>query len=184
MMNRSAYILVVGILAFVSCQDVKRPEEPTNLIDKPTMVKILSESYLMNAARSVANRDISNKGIKLDSIIYNKYKIDSLQFAKSNAFYSADLDVYKEIFLEVQQNLVKEKELRDTLYSRYKKTQLAIRYQDSVDKAKMDSLRIVFPEISKDSLQKQFDLLQVFENQKIDSGIDVSPAEFNQDSLL
>ena len=183
-MNRKAYFIVVVVLVFVSCQDVKRPKAPSNLIDKATMVNVLSESYLMNAARSVANRDVINKGIKLDSIIYTKYAIDSLQFAQSNAYYSADLEVYKEIFLEVQQNLVKEKEVRDTLYARYKNTQEAIRVQDSIDKAQLDSLRIVFPKITQDSLQKHFELLQIIENKKTEAGLDLEPAESDQDSLL
>lgn len=183
-MNRSTYLLVVVIMVFISCQDVKRPKEPTNLINKEAMVEILTESYLMNAARSIANRDVVNNGIKLDSIIYAKYAIDSLQFAQSNAFYSADLNTYKDIFLKVEQNLVKEKALRDTLYSQYKITQKAIHIQDSIVKVQLDSLKIVFPEISQDSLQKHLELLQSIETEKIPAGIDVEAVESNQDSLL
>lgn len=178
------YILLCCFLTIISCQDVKKPEAPDNLIDKDKMVEVLSESYLMNAARSIANRDISNRGIKLDSIIYSKFNIDSLQFAKSNAYYSADLDTYKEIFLKVQQNLIKEKELRDTLYFKYKTTQEAIRIQDSIDKAQLDSLRIIYPAVTLDSLQKHVDLLQSLEIEKSDFGIDVPAVETDQDSLL
>jgi hypothetical protein len=187
-MNNRLFCFLIGIVLFASCQDVKKPEAPANLMDKAKMVQVLSGSYLMNAARSVANRDVMNKGIKLDSIIYAKYEIDSLQFAQSNAFYSSDLEVYKEILLEVQQNLVKEKELRDTLYAKYKKAQEAIRAKDSTEKAQRDSLRIVFPEISKDSFQIRLELLQILEEElkfkKTESGIDAGAVESDQDSLL
>ncbi|MBT0606860.1 DUF4296 domain-containing protein [Aequorivita echinoideorum] len=96
------YIVAIFVIFVSACQDVKRPEKPENLIPKEKMVDVISEAYLANAARSVDNREIVRNGIKLDSLVYQKYDIDSLQFAQSNAYYAADMNTYLEIFREVQ----------------------------------------------------------------------------------
>ncbi|HBY66927.1 MAG TPA: DUF4296 domain-containing protein, partial [Flavobacteriaceae bacterium] len=83
-----AYLILL-IVAF-GCQSVQKPEKPENLIPKEKMIDIMMESYLSNAARSVNNRKLRSYGLKLDSLIYAKYNIDSLQLAKSNTYYAAD----------------------------------------------------------------------------------------------
>ncbi|MFC7356429.1 DUF4296 domain-containing protein [Jejudonia soesokkakensis] len=98
------YLLIVLIL--VGCQDIQTPEKPSNLIPKDKMVDILVDTYLSNSARSIDNRIIIDKGVKLDSFIYIKYAIDSTQFAKSNAYYTVNLDEYAELFKKVEQRLV------------------------------------------------------------------------------
>jgi len=100
------YLFLLVILLFSACQDIKKPEKPENLISREKMVDIYVDAYLSNAARSIDNRVILDKGVKLDSFIYTKHKIDSAQFAKSNAYYTIDLSKYAEIFTEVEQRLV------------------------------------------------------------------------------
>ena len=72
-MKHSA-LLIIFLLSFVSCQDVNYPEKPKNLIAKDKMVEILTETYLGNAARSVDNKTIITKGIKMDSLIYKNLR--------------------------------------------------------------------------------------------------------------
>ena len=62
--------LVFGLLV-TACQEVKKPQMPANLIAQDTMVSILVDAYMMNAARSIDNRTIVNKGVLLDSILYS-----------------------------------------------------------------------------------------------------------------
>jgi hypothetical protein len=95
----------VCILSFSGCQNVEQPKKPTNLISKDKMVEILTESYMANAARSVNNQTIIEKGVILDSLIYRNFGVDSLQFAKSNAYYAADVNTYMEIFQKVETKL-------------------------------------------------------------------------------
>lgn len=102
---KQSIILFVLILCFFGCQNVDQPEKPKNLITKDKMVEILTESYLSNAARSVDNKSIIVKGIKMDSLIYRNFGVDSLQFAKSNAYYAADVNTYMSIFKEVESRL-------------------------------------------------------------------------------
>lgn len=103
-MKHWKFILIV-LVGFLSCQNVKTPEKPEDLIAKDKMVDILTEAYLANAARSVDNKSIISKGIKIDTIVYKNFGIDSLQFAKSNAYYSADVNAYIELFQKVEAKL-------------------------------------------------------------------------------
>ncbi len=98
-------IILFFTLGFFACQDVKKPEKPKNLISKDKMINILTEAYLANAARSVDNKSIISKGIKMDSLIYKNFGVDSLQFTKSNEFYASDINTYMEIFQKVEAKL-------------------------------------------------------------------------------
>lgn len=95
-------LIVIGL----GCQHIERPERPEDLIPQDKMVNILTDLYINNAARSVNVRVLRNNGIVLDSLLYTKYDIDSLQFARSNAFYTSDLDNYNNMFAEIEERLV------------------------------------------------------------------------------
>jgi len=99
-------IILFFILGFFGCQDVKQPEKPQNLIPKNKMVDMLTEAYLANAARSVDNKSIISNGIIMDSLVYKNFGVDSLQFAKSNEFYAADVNTYIEILNKVEARLI------------------------------------------------------------------------------
>ena len=96
---------IVFCLFFFGCQHIERPEKPENLIPEATMVEILSEVYLGNAARNIDNKTMRKTGVKIDSFLFKKYAIDSLQFAKSNAYYASNLDTYNAIFQKIEQKL-------------------------------------------------------------------------------
>ena len=106
---------IILLVTAIGCQHVEKPERPADLIDKEVMVDILMDVYLNNAAKSVNNKVIRQKGMKLDSFIYKKYRIDSLQFAKSHAYYNSDLDTYEAIFLEIEERLALLKAKSDSL---------------------------------------------------------------------
>lgn len=96
---------VIWGMLLLGCQDIQRPEKPENLIPEETMVSLLSEIYLGNAARSINNKHIRERGIKLDSFLFAKYKVDSLQFVKSNEYYAANVDTYNSIIGKVTRYL-------------------------------------------------------------------------------
>jgi len=138
--NRNSFGVFLLSVLFVfttSCQDVKKTEKPENLIAKDMMVDILTEVYLSNAARSVNNKRLKEYNIRLDSVIYNKYHIDSLQFVESNAYYSSNLKTYAKIITSVEERLnilqiekdsiyeivKKEKEKEDSIKAKKKKEQ-------------------------------------------------------------
>jgi len=121
--NRFQFLLLVGFAMFltISCQDVKKPEKPKDLISKEKMANVLYDAYLTNAARNINNKILKNTGVKLDSLIYSKYDIDSLQFAESNTYYSANLKAYSEIISRVKERLVILKTEKDSIYKIIKK---------------------------------------------------------------
>lgn len=102
-MRRLIYILFC--LFCFGCQNVEKPEKPDNLIPEATMVEILAEVYLGNAARSLDNKTMRKNGVNIDFFLFEKYGIDSLQFAKSNAYYASDLDTYNAIFQKIEKKL-------------------------------------------------------------------------------
>ncbi|HET8803703.1 MAG TPA: DUF4296 domain-containing protein [Aequorivita sp.] len=114
-------IILFFSLGFFGCQDVKKPEKPKDLIGKDKMVDMLTEAYLANSARSVDNKSIISKGIKMDSLIYKNFGVDSLQFAKSNEFYAADIDAYMEIFQKVEARLTGMQKEMDSIREMEKK---------------------------------------------------------------
>ena len=117
---RSSLLFVIAIL-ILGCTGVEKPKKPEHLISKSKMIDILTEAYLSNAARSISSKDIRDKGLQLDSIIFKKHQIDSLQFVESNVYYSTDLTVYAEIFQKVEEKLLAVKDRADSLKKKDKR---------------------------------------------------------------
>lgn len=123
---------------FLGCQDIKEVEKPEHLIAKEVMVNILTDVYISNASRSINNKLLKEYNIRLDSVIYNKYHIDSLQFVESNAYYSSNLKTYNGIITEVQEGLIILQKEKDSIYEKIKKEK-----EDSTKaKKKEDSTKI------------------------------------------
>ena len=97
--------IIIIALFFFGCQDIKYPKKPKNLISQEKMVDVLTEAYLANAARSVNIKPITTEGLRIDSLVYDKFGVDSLQFAKSNDYYAADINIYMKIFQDVEMRL-------------------------------------------------------------------------------
>ena len=118
-MNKLILNTICFALLAVSCQDVKFPEKPNNLISKDTMELILIDAYLLNAAQNLNKQVIKKNKVAPDSLIYKKYGIDSLQFAKSNAYYALNNATYTQLLENVQSELQLRKERLDTLLKKH-----------------------------------------------------------------
>ncbi|MFT5984797.1 MAG: hypothetical protein ACI825_000275 [Planctomycetota bacterium] len=143
---KSIYFILILVMA-VGCQNVKYPNKPDNLIPEGKMVEVLTEVYLSNAVRSYNIRIVRDSGYKLDSMLYEKFSIDSLQFAKSHAYYSSDLEVYTAIFEKVKAKMEVMKVDADTLKARY------IERRRITDSIRRDSLRAFEMDRLEDSIQ-------------------------------
>lgn len=100
------YIVLGLAVLFCSCNS-SSVEKPSNLIDKDKMVDILYDISLLEAIKT---QNISG-GISSkigNEYIYKKYKIDSIQFAKSNKYYASDMEEYKKMFEKVKERLTAE----------------------------------------------------------------------------
>lgn len=98
------FILVIcGALLIISCNK-SSVEKPNNLIAKDKMIDILYDISILEAIK-VQNLKGGINRKKANEYIYTKYKIDSIQFAKSNKYYASDLVEYKKMFEKVKDRL-------------------------------------------------------------------------------
>lgn len=112
-LNMRKYILVALIILVFGCHS-NTVEKPTNLIDKDKMTDILYDISLLEA---VKNQNI-NGGITskiANQFIYKKYKIDSIQFVKSNTYYASDIEEYKKMFEKIKARLNTEIQKNDAV---------------------------------------------------------------------
>ncbi|MES2410734.1 MAG: DUF4296 domain-containing protein [Bacteroidota bacterium] len=90
------------IVLFFGCNS--SVEKPNNLIDKDKMVDILYDISLLEAVKTQnINGGMTAKAG--NDFIYKKYKIDSVQFVKSNKYYASDIEGYKKMFEKVKERL-------------------------------------------------------------------------------
>lgn len=91
------WIAALALIA-ISCGD--KVEKPSNLIPEDKMVDILYDLTLLDASRA-QNPTRLKQADNLNTYIYKKHGIDSLQFVKSNRFYAADPKEYRKLFEKV-----------------------------------------------------------------------------------
>lgn len=108
-------LYVIMLFSLVGCNSVDRPKKPENLIGKEKMSDIMYDLYILNAAKGVNRKLLERNGIIPMDYIYDKYNIDSLQFAESNTYYAYDIKTYTAIVEEVKKELKKDKKLYDRL---------------------------------------------------------------------
>lgn len=147
------------ILTITACNNFSGPKKPKNLISKEKMVNILIDARLLGSANNINKNIMQKHGIEVSSYVFEKYGIDSLQFALSNEYYAYHIKDYEEIYdkvidsleelkvvfkdLELKEKKDKEKEEKDSINSlKTKKDSLnELTTQDSLKKPiKRDSL--------------------------------------------
>jgi len=101
------------ILATVSCEK-SSIVKPDNLIDEDVMVDIIYDLALLEAIKGQNLESLQTNGINPNNYIYKKYKIDSLQFAKSDQYYATDVKNYKKLYERVTKRL----EVKTKLYNK------------------------------------------------------------------
>ena len=95
-------------LMFFSCSENK----PDNLMSEKQMVDFLFDINIINSSRSYRNNsDLNYYNIK-DTFLYRIHDIDSMQFVKSNDYYSKNPKQYLKIYNELQKKLIK---IRDSI---------------------------------------------------------------------
>lgn len=109
--------MMVWLMAFLfaSCKE-EVIEKPDNLIEKEKMIDIMYDLSLLQAIRGTDQKVLDSNKINPNTYIYKKYKIDSLQFAKSNQYYASEnIKHYKKMYENVADRIKKNKILADTL---------------------------------------------------------------------
>ncbi len=136
-MNR---LLVYILLSFfvLSCNDIDKPKKPDNLISKNKMIDIITDISLVNAAKSTNKKLLEGNGVNPEKYIYEKYNIDSIQFAESSNYYAYDVKGYEDIYVSVKQRLEKQKEEYKELQEKERKEKDSIR---KLKRKKRDSVK-------------------------------------------
>jgi hypothetical protein len=139
-MKKIAFIFALVILCLSCNKDLV--EEPENLVDKKVMGDIWYDMAILEAVKYHNPNALYTNGINPKTYIFKKYKIDSLQFAKSNAYYATDYREYKKMFDDLSDRLKKDKTAVDLLIDKEVKKEVALKkakakkVQDSIKKAK------------------------------------------------
>lgn len=133
--------LFILIASFFSCNK-DLVEKPDNLIDKKVMKDIFYDTSLLEAVRYQDPDSLYKNGVNPKTYIFKKYKIDSIQFAKSQAYYASDYREYKKMFDDVNDRLKKEKAAVDLINKKAEKKEAALKKAkgkkilDSINKVK------------------------------------------------
>ena len=120
-MNKFLYFIVLTFL--VSCTSNTIYKEPKDLIPKDTMIALLTDMYLASSAKNIKNKFLKKESNYM-VLVYNKYKIDTIRFDRSNKYYTSKADDYSDMLKKVKNNI-------DSLDKKYRELQ---RVKDSIDK--------------------------------------------------
>lgn len=146
------WILIFSVL-LVSCQNVEEIKKPENLIPEQKMVEVLTELSILYSARNYNKKILEETGLPLDSYLYDKYQIDSLQFAQSTEYYAKNYNQFEIIYKQVKTNLEKmkidfevirdeEKRVKDSIQALKVKTD-SLPGKTEVNRKLRDSLKLI-----------------------------------------
>ncbi|MFC6098175.1 DUF4296 domain-containing protein [Flavobacterium qiangtangense] len=115
------FLFLVVFSSLASCQS-DSVEKPDNLIPEDKMIDIIYDLSILQAMRNSNQSVLDSNSINPNTYIYKKYKIDSLQFAKSNQYYAAkSIKEYDQLYQSVNDRIVKNKAAVDTLLAKQKR---------------------------------------------------------------
>jgi len=128
-MKTSLYIIILSIL--FSCQK-KEIKKPNNFIEKNKMINLILDMKIAEKSRTIPTKN-KKRNINYMSFVYEKYNVDSTQFKENNNYYIENLELYEEIYNEVNNRL------KDSVkkYERLKKEKDSIAKKNKKDKLKL-----------------------------------------------
>ncbi|MCF6213307.1 MAG: DUF4296 domain-containing protein [Flavobacteriaceae bacterium] len=128
MVKRILKMTLVFLLA--ACTSNTIYQKPEDLIPKSQMIDLLTDLYLANSANNNPNK-LGERNIKYFPLVYEKYKIDSSRFKRSNYYYTSKIKEYQSIKQAVFNNLKTLKKEHDVLFKK----------SDSLAKIKREAVR-------------------------------------------
>ncbi|WP_277871398.1 DUF4296 domain-containing protein [Pseudotamlana carrageenivorans] len=130
----------------MACNRFKGPKKPENLIPQDKMINILIDSKLLSSANSANKRTLIDSNLDVNTYVYQKYKIDSLQFADSNAYYAFHIDLYDAIYNKAIDSLNRLYEQLKDLQAEEWKAQTQKEIDEPIERGvKRDSLKFIKP---------------------------------------
>jgi hypothetical protein len=112
-MKKLLVFLTLGML-LLNCNS-NTIEKPNNLLDEDQMVAILYDLYVVNAIKSSNINYIQEHNITSANYIFQKYKVDSLQFSQSDLYYASDIEEYEKMYQRVTERIQEDRAVTDSL---------------------------------------------------------------------
>ena len=101
---RKIILFLAIAIAFVSCKEEIVPK-PERLIAQDVMVDIMYDLTILEAIKNQNPASLDTFKINSRAYIFKKYRIDSIQYAKSNIYYASDYNEYKSMFEQITKRL-------------------------------------------------------------------------------
>jgi hypothetical protein len=117
---RKIIIFLAIVALFVSCKD-EVVTKPKRLIAQEVMIDIMYDLTILEAIKNQNPASLDTFKINSRDYIFKKYKIDSVQFAKSNVYYASDYNEYKRMFEQISKRLETNTKSVDSLIKLQKK---------------------------------------------------------------
>ena len=141
MILKRLIIILIIVFTATACNKLKGPEKPKNLISKGKMVDILIDAKLITSASSKNKMIMRDSTLNIKTYIYEKHKIDSLQFALSNNYYAFHVEDYEDIYTRLADSLEKLKaKLKEKEATEWKEQ--TKREADSLEKISKEKARL------------------------------------------
>lgn len=127
-------------------------EKPKDLIEKDVMVDILYDLYLANAMNTSDTKYLKELNLTPAKYVYHKYKVDSLQFSRSNRYYATDVDDYEKMYKKLTTRIQTEKAAIDASGTDNPDDEEVV-IKNSLQRDSLRKKRAFRAEIAKDSLK-------------------------------
>lgn len=131
----AAVLSFIFILA--SCQDIVDTPKPEDLIPEEKMVEVLTDISLLYGARTYNKKLMEEMGIRPYDYLLQKHEIDSMQFRRSNNYYSENYKQYQRIYDSVKRRLEIMQVRFDSITETEKRRQDSLRALDTTSIKKM-----------------------------------------------
>jgi hypothetical protein len=112
-MKKLLYILICFIFSCNSA--IEKPQKPENLIPEDKMVDIMYDVFLLNSAKGVNKIILEVNGVMPEKYVFEKYSIDSIQFAESNNYYVYNTKTYESILNRIKEKIDKNRKEYEAL---------------------------------------------------------------------
>lgn len=114
-------IFIVVIALFLACNN-SPVEKPDTLLSKDEMTNIIYDVMLLQASKSYNNVEVKKEDLKIESYIFDKYKIDSTTYHQNQRYYASKPKEYEKMYKEVVEKLTLVQQETDTLLKQKKRT--------------------------------------------------------------
>jgi hypothetical protein len=133
-------IIIISVLTLaVGCKKELVPK-PEGLVEREKMIDIMYDLSLLEAIKYQNPMSLDSSDTNPTRFILKKYKVDSLQFVKSNMYYAANYNDYKDMFDQISARIERNKKKVDSLIKIEEKKKKLLEKKGKV--VKKDSIEI------------------------------------------